>query len=520
MSLAPKIILYPILSGVMLTASFPPGKLEWMAWFALIPLLKSLNKVSPSNAFRLGIIAGLAHYLTLMYWIMSVLGNYGGLNPIVSFGIFLLLCFYLSLYTGLFSLLCNYLSGPLFPALMTATIWVSIEWMRATFLTGFPWCLLGYSQHRHLILIQISDLFGVYGVSFLIVAVNALLYALFFKEGSQPMKVFFRSETFVVIIFLIFSISYGYYRFAEYGPDQGKKESVKVAIIQGNIDQSLKWNPEYQKETMDIYLRLSRSTYPNKPRLIVWPETSTPFFFQNENEYTVKILRLAAESEAHLFFGSPAYKGDKNAITYYNRIYHISPRGYVQGYYDKVHLVPFGEYVPMKKWLPFVHRLVPAAGDFTPGKEVATLVLPDFTVGPLICYEAIFPEISRAHARKKADFFINLTNDAWFGVSSAPYQHLVMSSFRAIENRRPLIRAANTGFSAIINKRGEFIRKGDLFCEEVLTGEIEKNSTSRTFYSVYGDILVYLLILMCLINIFCALCYHRLKAQWIHHKGE
>lgn len=512
-------ILYSILSGFMLTASFPPGKTGWIAWLALVPLLWSVDGVPPSAAFRLGIIAGLAHYLTLIYWIVFVLETYGGLNIVVSSGLLILLCFYLSLYTGLFSMLFVYLTGYRFPALTAATLWVSLEWIRATFLTGFPWCLLGYSQHRYPVLTQIVDLTGVYGISFLIVAVNTLFYVLFLKIESQTGKVLFRAETFIVVILFILSVAYGHYRLSEDEPDQGGGRSIKVAIIQGNIDQSLKWNPEYQEKTMDTYLRLTRAAYAFKPRLIIWPETAVPFFFQEGNEYTGKVVAIAVKSGAHLIFGSPAYERVDKAILYYNRIYHITPQGRVEGFYDKVHLVPFGEYVPLKKFLPFVHRLVPAAGDFTPGKEAALLKLPDLTVGPLICYESIFPEISRARTRGGADVLVNLTNDAWFGMSSAPYQHLVMSSFRAIENRRPMIRAANTGFSALIDKWGRIRKKGDLFSEEVLTVEIDKGNGSLTFYSAHGDIFAYLLILASLIKLIYELCYQRIKNRRTVHRG-
>lgn len=520
MSLTRKNILYAILSGCMLTASFPPGKTGWIAWFAIIPLLKSIEGASPFAAFRLGIIAGLAHYLTLVYWIISVLDTYGGLNFIVSFGILILLCLYLSLYTGVFSLLSNRLGGRRFPVLMIATFWVSLEFIRGNFLTGFPWCLLGYSQHRYLALVQIADLVGVYGISFLIVAVNTLLYVLFVKGDSPFIKELFRFQTLTVVILFIFSVSYGHYRLsAEDEPGHGEKGSIKVAIIQGNIDQSVKWNPAYQEKTVNTYLRLTRAAYPHKPDLVVWPETATPFFFQEKNSLTEKICTIASGSGAHLIFGSPAYERGKHGIRYYNRIYHLAPRCSVHSYYDKVHLVPFGEYVPLKRFLPFVHRLVPAAGDFTPGEVASPIQLPDCTVGPLICYESIFPDLARAHVKRGADIFVNLTNDAWFGKSSAPYHHLVMSSFRAIENRRPLIRAANTGFSAFIDRRGVITKKGELFSEEVLVGDVDKHSSFRTFYSAYGDVFAYLLILIGLIKLIYELCYQRWKNRRLYRKG-
>ncbi len=506
-------ILWSILSGLLLTASFPPGKLEWLAWFALVPLFKSLENESPSGAFKLGFVTGLAHYLTLIYWIILVLGAYGGLNIIVSFGVLVLLCLYLSIYPGLFSVLFHHFHGSRFQVLLIASAWVSLEFARAKLLTGFPWCLLGYSQYGHPLLIQVADSVGVYGLSFLILAVNALLYLLFLDGHSQHKKRLFGFELLVVASLFIFTIAYGSYRFSEYSVKTGEKRSVRVAVIQGNIDQSIKWNPVYQKKTIDIYLRLSRSIYKYGPDLIVWPETAVPFFFQDPNELTERVIGIPMESGAQLIFGSPAYRREGGGVRYYNRAYHITPRGLVTGFYDKVHLVPFGEYVPLKRFLRFVHRLVPAAGDFASGREGTPLSLPDLPTGLLICYESIFPELSRHLVMKDAKILVNLTNDAWFGMSSAPYQHLIMCLFRAVENRRPLIRAANTGFSAFIDRMGRITRVGDLFCEEVLIGDVAIGNEQLTFYSRYGDIFVYLLIFICLIHFLNELCYHRFKKR-------
>ncbi|MFC1868718.1 apolipoprotein N-acyltransferase [Thermodesulfobacteriota bacterium] len=505
-------ILISILSGVMLTASFPPGKLDWMAWFALVPLLKCLEKESRSNAFRLGFIAGLAHFLTLIYWVISVLNTYGGLNIIISLGVLILLCLYLSLYLSLFSFLVQYLKGSRFRALMIAGVWVSIEYIRAKLLTGFPWCLLGYSQFRYPILIQIVDTVGVYGLSFLIIAVNAVIYQLLFNNGLIEKKRYSRSEILLVMVMIIITIAYGNYRLSEYNSERKEKKTIAVAIIQGNMDQSVKWDPAYQKETMDKYQRLTHAAYRFKPDLIVWPETAVPFFFQDNTEFTGEVYRIPRESGTQLIFGSPAYMKGNGPARYYNRAYLLSSQGVI-GHYDKVHLVPFGEYVPLKKFLPFVHRLVPAAGDFNSGEEIEPLKLPDLPVGVLICYEAIFPELSRAHVKKGAEILVNLTNDAWFGITSAPYQHLIMSLFRAVENRRPLIRAANTGFSAFIDPSGRIIARGDLFNEEVLIAEIKAGNNVLTIYSQYGDLFACIILIICLIKFFHELCYHLFKVK-------
>jgi apolipoprotein N-acyltransferase len=503
-----KKILYSILSGVMLTASFPPLNWDWIVWFALVPLLKVLEKEPPSAVFRLGFIAGLAHYLTLIYWIFHVLGTYGGLNIIVSAGILLLFCLYLSLYPAIFAVLFRYMGKTRLPILMAASIWVSLELIRAKFLTGFPWGLLGYSQHGNAVLIQIVDIIGVYGLSFIILSVNTLIYLLLFNSDFGSKWKSFGLEASVLIIFIAIIIGYGKYRLSEYETEASEMRPLRVAIVQGNIDLSIKWDPVYQKETMNKYHRLTRVSYGFNPELILWPETAVPFFFQEGSELSKEVIRISRESGAYLIFGSPAYKRNKTDVDYYNRIYLLSPQGVVAGKYDKVHLVPFGEYVPMKRFLPFVHRLVAAAGDFKSGKEVSPLRIPHCPAGGLICYEAIFPELSREHAKKGAKILVNLTNDAWFGMTSAPYQHLFISMFRAVETRRPLIRAANTGFSAFIDPRGEILSIGDLFNEEVLIKEIRVGGDKLTIYSKYGDFFAYLLLIICLIKFFRELCYH------------
>ena len=508
--LSRKKILYSILSGLMLTASFPPGKLDWIVWFALIPLLKNLEKESYSHAFTLGLIAGLAHYLTLIYWILFVLEAYGGLHFLLSFGVLLSLSLYLAIYPALFSLFVCYIKTTRFKAFMMASLWVSLEYIRAKVLTGFPWCLLGYSQYQNLKLIQIANLVGVYGLSFLIVICNASIFFLLFDGPSRGQKRVFKWEALIALLMVVLTLTYGYHRISASQVNNKKQKSVKVSIIQGNIDQSIKWNPAYQEKTINLYEKLTRQTTPFKPHLIVWPETSVPFFFQNATPFSKKVIEISKESKAHLIFGSPAYRQENRKTIYHNRAYHLSPNGELIDYYDKIHLVPFGEYVPLKKFLPFVHRLVPAAGDFASGTEVAPLKLPFLSAGVLICFEVIFPELARNHAKRGAEILVNMTNDAWFGQTSAPYQHLSMAVFRAVENGKPLIRAANTGFSAFISPQGKIISKSNLFRKEILNHEEGLVHAPLSFYTRYGDIFALLLLFINLIYIFYILCYHKI----------
>ncbi|MCP4682219.1 MAG: apolipoprotein N-acyltransferase [Desulfobacterales bacterium] len=480
-------IFLAVLSGTVLTASFPPGKLSFLVWIAFVPLFKGLDNKPSLQAFKLGLITGATHYLTLMYWITVVLGQYGDLDPFSRFAVLLLLCLYLALYPAFFSVMSLYFNGLRFPSISMAIFWVGLEYIRAKFLTGFPWCLLGYTQYEHPGLIQIADIFGVYGISFLIILVNGLIYGLLFKHNEKGLR-FLRWETLMTGLFLGGTMAYGHYRLTENSLKKETPQSVKAVIIQANIDQSIKWDPAFQTSTMAAYQRLTRRVRDFKPELIVWPETSLPFFFQDNVLLSSRVYSMVKESGAALIFGSPACKEGIGTTQYYNRAFLMTIDDRSIQYYDKIHLVPFGEYVPLKKILSFINRLVPAAGDFQSGNDIKPLTYGKLSIGVLICFEAIFPEIAREHAKQGGNILVNITNDAWFGMTSAPYQHLSMTVFRAVENRMPVIRSANTGFSAFIDSHGEIYLRGGLFREEVLKATVNISRSDLTIYSRFGDI--------------------------------
>ena len=284
MTISTRKALLAVLSGTMLTAAFPPGRLDWMAWFAVVPLLISLENEPPSNAFKLGFIVGIVHFLTLIYWIVVAIGHYGDLNAFLSAATLFLLCLYLALYLGFFSIFSACVEKSRFALLFIASFWVCLEYARAHLLTGFPWCLLGYTQFKNLHLIQIADLCGVYGLSFLIVIVNILIYHIFFRLHKRGLGLH-KWEFLFTVLMAGLTLTYGHFRLTEEQTHKGPPLHVNSVIIQGNIDQSVKWAPAHQAKTMMTYQRLTRSAYGFKPGLIVWPETSLPFFFQDNKEY-------------------------------------------------------------------------------------------------------------------------------------------------------------------------------------------------------------------------------------------
>jgi apolipoprotein N-acyltransferase len=269
-----------------------------------------------------------------------------------------------------------------------------------------------------------------------------------------------------------------------------RKPFSPVRLIQGNIDQNLKWNPQYQDETVQAYL--SESSMPRPPRraLVIWPETAAPFYFQDSSHLRRRILDFVRESGVWLILGSPSYQAEGRRMDFGNSAFLVNPEGVPVDRYDKVHLVPYGEYVPLRRFFPFIGRLAVGIGDFRAGPAFKPVTLDGHGIGILICYEGIFPEAAGAYKRSGAELLVNITNDAWFGPTSAPLQHLSMSLFRAVENRVYLCRAANTGISALISPTGEILDRTPLFVRTHLSGQVRYLGIP-TFYSTYGDVFAY-----------------------------
>ena len=487
-------IMLAILSGFLLTLSFPKTNLSWIAWFFLIPLFAALNNLSPKKSFFIGLITGFAHYLTLVYWLAYTMNTYGNLPLYLSVAVLLLLTAYLALYVAIFSMtLTRLCSSPLSLFIMLPLIWVSLEYIRSFLFTGFPWELVGYTQHNTLPIIQIADILGVYGISFCIALSNAAIFiaCLFFIGKTWQGKKVGLGHTLgsTMIFALIFGLIwfYGTWRLEHINKLASGSSSVRVSIVQGNIDQDKKWDPEFQRSTILKYIKLSLRAKKDKPNLVVWPETATPFYFLRNVELSRLVQEGIRATGADFFIGSPAVKFGKETNEHYNSAFLVGPDGSLYGKYDKAHLVPFGEYVPFKKWLPFLGKMVESVGDFHSGKKGQTIQWGKHVVGSQICYEIIFPNLARAMTQNKAELLINITNDAWYGRSSAPYQHFSMAKFRAVENRRSLIRAANTGISGFIDPSGKVIGSTELFQDAVMTANVPTLEI-KTFYTRFGDL--------------------------------
>jgi apolipoprotein N-acyltransferase len=458
-----------VLTSLLLWASFPGGGAVWPLLFvALIPLLFVIYHVNARGAAFWGLICGLVHFTLLLYWIVIVLGKYGGLAWFISLPALLLLALYMSLYFVLFALLSRYILLAFPPAVslwLLPSLWVGIDWSRGVFLTGFPWMDLGYALYKVPFLIQIADLAGHHGVTFLIIFVNTCLMLIVTKKHSVS------GYLVILVPTLCLLVGIGIYsknRFEEVQHEMSAHDAswITVGIVQGNVDQSVKWSPSQQQRTVDNYLSQTKSLFGSgRPSLVVWPETALPFY-PPSNGYMEPLKQLVATNDFALLTGAPWYEIiDRNAkkVNFFNSAILLQPDGMLGGKYYKTHLVPFGEYVPLKKFLPFLAPLVEAVGDFSSGKIERPLVWQEAKVGVLICFESVFPEISREWVLAGANVLVNLTNDAWYGKSSAPHQSLAMSVLRAVETRRSLVRSANTGISAFITPAGTITKQSELF---------------------------------------------------------
>jgi apolipoprotein N-acyltransferase len=457
-----------VLSGLLLAAAFPKWDQTYLLPVALVPLLWALRGQSRKAALGLGLAAGLAYFLGLLYWIVYVTYVFGGMPlPLCLLTLFLL-AGYLSLYRAAWTLGVNWAQARGFSVLWFGpALWVALELGQTYIFSGFPWELLGTGLYRSPLLLQAADLAGVYGLSFLVVLVNAALYLLLLPPSGRRRPL--RPLAAVALILLAW-VGYGYFRLGAMARLAAESPKVRVAVVQGNIQQGEKWKKEMVQATLDRYGELTGKVA--GAHLIIWPETAAPFFFLRYPDLTARVQDIARASGGYLLFGAPALEFTPQGESLYNRAYLLTPQGEVAGYYDKAHLVPYGEYVPLKRYLPFLGKMTVMVGDLTPGEPGGVVSLPEGAVGPLVCFESIFPELSRAQVQNGARLLVNLTNDAWYGTTSAPYQSLAMAAVRCAETRVCMARAANTGISAFINGDGRILWESGLFVPEARALEL------------------------------------------------
>ena len=436
----------------------------------------------------LGFLTGFVGFLGTLYWVVPTMKTYGGLPALVAAGVGVLMSAYLAIYPALFGVLLGWAvrrfgAGGVW---LAPWLWVATEWLRANTLLQFPWALLGSSQASVLPVAQLASVGGVYGLSALVALVSTAAATL--ALGQRRVD---RIAAVGVGMVLLAVVGLGMVRLnASTLTTAGRP--LRVGLIQGNIDQDSKWDARYRDVIVNRYLALSRQALSDGAQLVIWPESSTPFYFDAESVMAAPIRRLAAETNTPFLVGTdelvPARNGSPDR--YYNAASLLGGDGRTRATYRKMMLVPFGEYVPMKRLLFFVGPLVEAVSDFTAGVDPLVFDSDGRRFSVAICYEAVSPGISRAFVRGGSQLLATITNDAWFGRTSAGYQHFEQAGLRAIEEGRYVVRAANTGISGAIDPYGRVIEKTELFVPLALTVDV-RLLDERTIYSRVGDVVAW-----------------------------
>ena len=481
-----------LVSGLLSAAAFPPWDLGWVAFVGWAPLLLSLRGARGREAAGLGYAAGLAFYLATIWWVINTMTTYGRMPLALSLVALALLCGVLAGYTAAFAWLLaagrDRLRIPdgLLPA-AAAALWTALELLRTYLFSGFPWALLGYTQYRQPTVRLLAAAAGVYGVSALVLLVNGALAGMatcLLRRGDPSRRrAGLVTHALLIALVVLGTVAYarGVWRDVTGGP------AIRVGLLQGNIDQAVKWDRRFQTRTLEVYERLARLAAAERPALIVWPETALPFFLRREPELGPRVQAFVADVGIPMLIGSPDVGADG---LLYNSAFFLGRDGEIRGRYDKRHLVPFGEYVPLQRVLFFLHKLVTGIGDFGRGRTATVFREDGYRFSVMICYEVIFPAEVREFTRAGAQLLTNITNDAWFGESGAPYQHLAMAAMRAVENGSYLVRAANTGVSAVIAPSGAILAQTPLFVETGIVGTIHLRE-GETPYTRYGDVLAW-----------------------------
>lgn len=497
-----------LLSGALLALSFPKFGHPAVAWIALAPLLVALaHRPHPwRRAFLLGLIAGAVYFAGTLYWLVETMTTFGGLSTPVAALAAVMLIAYLSLFPAAFAaiqavLLRAFGRGWLMAA---PVIWVATEMGRTYVLDGFPWELLGYSQATMLPIAQIASVIGVYGLSALVALVSAAAAYATLDASSRRWKI-----AAGVAILLLATTVWGTYRIAR-GALAASGTGIRVAVLQGNILQDQKWDPAMRDPIMRRYVEMTREAIGRNAQFILWPESATPLPYETDLARGEAVRRLAREGRVTILVGSdqlepvkPVAEGKPPPSRIYNAAYLIQPDGNTAAIYRKIHLVPFGEYVPFSKLLYFVGPLVEAVSDFSPGTDPVLLPVAGHKASTAICYEVIYSSLMRAFVTEGSELLTTITNDAWYGWSSAAYQHWEQASLRAIEEGRYLARAANTGISGFVDPYGRVLQKSNMFESAVMTEDL-RFITERTIYNRIGDAVGWLSVAMTLAALLAA----------------
>ena len=508
-----------IFSSFLLVSLFPDWDMGVLAWIAIVPLLLVVSSRNRIEGFLPAYLCGILFFLGTFDWIRNI-SNYGWDHHAI-------LALYLGAYFGLFGLGVSHISNRLgqSKALWAAPfLWVMLEYIRSNFFfLALPWELIAHSQYRYPAVMQLAALFGTYSISFLIVLVNAgiaclvlVLLSLFQARRSHrnygvASKKWALALVFSAVLCTALSLGYGHRAISK----TITGTPIDVAMVQGNIEQRKKWDPKYAGEIIQIYEDLTLKAGLNLPELIIWPETATPGSISLNPEILNELNQIVLKTGTPLVFGSAQHqkfmKAEQERPHLVNSAFLMIPENKKSDLqqYDKIRLLPFAEYLPQKKIIPWKWINVSSLSEYDSGQKSVVFELSPYRFGVTICWENIFPDFFRQFVKRGAQFVISITNEARVGKTAAPHQLLAISVFRAVENGIFIIRCANTGVSCIIDPHGRIIKRlqdengQDLFVRGILNGTIIPTE-SKTFYTRNGDLVPILAIAVSLVFIFIA----------------
>jgi apolipoprotein N-acyltransferase len=475
-----KYAIFCIVTGLLSVCSFPKINLFFLIWIAFIPLIFAIRRVTATPSFVLGFLSGFVFNACGLYWLIPMVqfnsGSYAQAFIDAS-----LLWVYLALYWGVWSLgLQRYISfqkdksSNWLIIVFGSCFWVLLEYVKAYFLTGFPWMLIGYSQFEFTEIIQVAEFTGVYGVSFLILFCNLCFY--FWLESKNKKKYLYTSL--ILIVLFTFFGSIRTYRFRLPG-----EEKYNVSILQPNIDQYKKWDKDYLEEILSNLQKQAVEVGKSKTDLVLWPETVLPGVIPEDVVLVNFAKRVSSYTRSFNIFGTLYNEDDK----LFNAVVGFDANDGLIDVHRKNHLVPFGEFVPFRKLLTRFSDILNRMGDIDRGKDANVSNRGDFFIGRIICSENFFPDMARRFVLSGAKVLTSHTNDAWFFDTAAPHQHFVMNVFRAVENRRFVLVSANTGVSGIIEASGIVLSRTNVLKKDILNGTFSQNDF-KTFYTKFGDV--------------------------------
>lgn len=467
--------------------------------FPLALTVLGLGAQSKAQAFQQGWLTGLAGASAALYWIALPLHNVGMIPWIFAVPCAMALGAYVGLYAGLFSLVAFQLRQhpPFIRAMELGLVWYLLEFVRGFLFTGFSWLSLSTAFVPWPAFLQGASVLGGYALGGLFVTLLCWLCAPLLPPNAAQERADKRSlwqahtrNGLAGASLLGLLLLGGYVHLRQQPVITAKTPDVlPVIFVEGNIDQNQKWEAAHQKSTVELYTRLTQKAlqeHDGPPPLVVWPETAMPFYYQEHSLYNPALRNFATEHGITLVLGAPGYR--KNAaerrFQIFNRAYLVSPSGSEAGFYEKEHLVPFGEYLPPLLAFDFLKPLLQGVGDFTVGTAVAPLQTGDLSLGMLICYESIFPELAQERVRQGANILLNISNDGWFGESSAAEQHLQLAAVRSVEQGRWLLRGTNTGISAVFDHVGRLVARGGQFTAQAVPAFMQLRTQTTPYHAL------------------------------------